>query len=111
MRPTLKSVAVAAGVSTAQVSYAFNRPDRLSPLARARILEVARQQGYAGPDPAARSLRTGHAGSIGVIFTVGLSYAFSDPYMVSMLGGLAEVAERTRTGVVLIPFDLTSGDV
>lgn len=106
-RPTLKSVAAAAGVSTAQVSYAFNRPDRLSAQARAHILTVAREQGYAGPDAAARSLRTRRAGAIGVIFTVGLSYAFSDPYMLAMLGGLTEVTERTRTGLVLIPFDLT----
>jgi DNA-binding LacI/PurR family transcriptional regulator len=107
-RPTLKSIAAAAGVSTAQVSYAFNRPDRLSAHARAHILDVARQHGYAGPDAAARSLRTGRAGSIGVIFTVGLSYAFSDPYVLEMLGGLAEVTERTRTGLVLLPFDVTT---
>jgi DNA-binding LacI/PurR family transcriptional regulator len=104
-RPTLKSVAAAAGVSTAQVSYAFNRPNRLSAQARARILAVAQQQGYAGPDAAARSLKTGRAGAIGVIFTVGLSYAFSDPYSLAMLGGLTEVIERTRTGLVLLPFD------
>jgi len=107
-RPTLKSVAAAAGVSTAQVSYAFNRPDRLSARSRAHILRVAREQGYAGPDAAARSLRTRRAGAIGVIFTVGLTYAFSDPYVLAMLGGLAEVTERTRTGLVLIPFDLTA---
>jgi DNA-binding LacI/PurR family transcriptional regulator/arylamine N-acetyltransferase len=107
-RPTLKSVAAAAGVSTAQVSYAFNRPDRLSAQARAHILTVARQQGYSGPDAAARSLRTGRAGAIGVIFTIKISYAFSDPYLGALLGGLAEVAEQTRTGLVLIPFDLST---
>jgi DNA-binding LacI/PurR family transcriptional regulator/arylamine N-acetyltransferase len=107
-RPTLKSVAAAAGVSTAQVSYAFNRPDRLSAQARAHILTVAREQGYSGPDAAARSLRTGRAGAIGVLFAVGLSSAFSDPYLVALLGGLAEVTERTRTGLVLVPFDLST---
>ena len=107
-RPTLKSVAAAAGVSTAQVSYAFNRPDRLSAQARARILTVARQQGYSGPDAAARSLRTGRAGAIGVLFTVGLSYAFSDPYLMALLGGLAEVTEQGQTGLVLIPFELST---
>ncbi|MCA2217367.1 LacI family DNA-binding transcriptional regulator [Jidongwangia harbinensis] len=105
-RPTLRSVANAAGVSTAAVSYAFNRPDRLSAQVRTQILAEARRQGYSGPDAAGRSLRTGRAGAIGVIFTVGLSYAFSDPYVLAMLGGLAEVTERTRTGLVLIPFDL-----
>jgi len=111
-RPTLRSVAQAAGVSTAQVSYAFSRPDRLTPQARAHVLAVARQQGYAGPDAAARSLRTGRAGAVGVIFTVGLSYAFSDPYVMTMVAGLTEVTERHRAGLVLIPFDLsgTAGD-
>ncbi|MCE0538878.1 arylamine N-acetyltransferase [Kineosporia rhizophila] len=102
-RPTLKSVAAAAGVSTAQVSYAFNRPDRLSAQARVRILEVARQLGYSGPNAAARSLRTGKAEAIGVLFTVGLSQAFKDPYLLAMLGGLAEITEQTGTGLVLIP--------
>ncbi|GIH95708.1 LacI family DNA-binding transcriptional regulator [Planobispora siamensis] len=107
-QPTLKSVAAAAGVSTAAVSYAFNRPDRLSTRVREHILAVARELGYPGPDAAARSLRTRRAGAIGVIFTVGLSYAFSDPYVLAMLSGLTEVTERTRTGLVLIPFDLTT---
>ncbi|MFC8190384.1 LacI family DNA-binding transcriptional regulator [Cellulomonas sp. NPDC057328] len=105
-RPTLKTVAAAAGVSTAQVSYAFNRPDRLSAASRAHILEVARQHDYAGPDATARSLRTGRVGAVGVIFTVGLSYAFSDPYTLAMLAGLTEVTERYRAGLVLIPFDV-----
>ncbi len=104
--PSLKSVASAAGVSTAAVSYAFNRPDRLSAQARTHILAVARELGYPGPDAAARSLRTRKANAIGVIFTVGLSYAFSDPYVLAMLSGLTEVIEQTRTGLTLIPFDL-----
>jgi DNA-binding LacI/PurR family transcriptional regulator len=100
----LKSVAEAAGLSTAAVSYAFNRPDRLSAESRARILAVARELGYAGPDAAARSLRTGRAGAIGVILTVELTYAFTDPYVLALLGGLAECLEPTRTSLVLIPF-------
>lgn len=109
--PSIKSVASAAGVSTAAVSYAFNRPDRLSAQARTHILAVARELGYAGPDAAARSLRTRRANAIGVIFTVGLSYAFSDPYVLAMLSGLTEITEQTRTGLTLIPFDLAaSGD-
>ncbi|HYN94457.1 MAG TPA: LacI family DNA-binding transcriptional regulator, partial [Pilimelia sp.] len=102
--PNVKTVAQAAGVSTATVSNAYNRPERLSAEVRARIFAVAREQGYPGPDAAARSLRTGRAGVIGAIFTVPLSSAFTDPYMVDMLGGLTEVAEPARTGLVLIPF-------
>ncbi|GAA0583730.1 LacI family DNA-binding transcriptional regulator [Kribbella sandramycini] len=108
-RPTLKSVAAAAGVSTAAVSYAFNRPGRLSDSLREHILSVATELGYAGPDAAGRTLRTRRAGAIGVIFTVGLRYAFSDPYALAMLGGVTEVAEPARTSLVLIPFDLGDG--
>ncbi|MBY8872482.1 substrate-binding domain-containing protein [Micromonospora sp. PLK6-60] len=103
-RTTLRSVAEAAGVSTAAVSYAFNRPDRLSTQLRARILAVARELGYAGPDATARSLRTGRANAIGVIFTTELTYAFSDPYVLALLGGLTETLSRSRTSLVLIPF-------
>jgi DNA-binding LacI/PurR family transcriptional regulator len=101
--PSLKSVALAAGVSVSSVSNAYNKPEQLSEAVRTRILEVAREQGYAGPDAAARSLRSRRAGAIGMLFTEQLSYAFSDPYSVGLLAGLAEVAEQSRTGLLLIP--------
>lgn len=101
--PSLKSVARAAGVSVSSVSNAYNKPEQLSDAVRARILEVAREQGYAGPDAAARSLRSRRAGAIGLLFTEQLSYAFSDPYSVGLLAGVAEVAEQSRTGLLLIP--------
>ncbi len=61
-RPTLDTVAAAAGVSRMTVSNAYNRPDQLSPATRERVLAVAEQLGYGGPDPAARSLRRGQVG-------------------------------------------------
>jgi DNA-binding LacI/PurR family transcriptional regulator len=100
--PNVRTVAAAAGVSPATVSNAYNRPMRLSAEVRERVLAVAAELGYT-PDPAARSLRTGQAGTIGIIFTVGLSYAFADPYYIELLGGLAEVTEETCTGLTLLP--------
>ena len=100
---TLKSVAEAAGVSISTVSNAYNKPDQLSAEVRQRVLETARSLGYAGPNPAARSLRSQRAGAIGLLLTEKLSYAFSDPYAVGMLAGLAEVAEAHRTSLLLIP--------
>ena len=70
---------------------------------RQRVLETAKALGYAGPNPAARSLRSQRARAIGLVFTERLSYAFSDPYSVGMLAGLAEVAEQFQTGLLLIP--------
>ncbi|MCM4077732.1 LacI family DNA-binding transcriptional regulator [Paractinoplanes hotanensis] len=103
-KPTLRSVAEAAGVSTATVSYAFSRPDRVSAEARTRVLAVAGELGYAGPDAKGRSLRTGRTGAVGVIFTTGLTYAFTDPYVTAMLAGLAEALEPSRTSLMFIPF-------
>jgi DNA-binding LacI/PurR family transcriptional regulator len=99
----LKTVATAVGVSTATVSNAYNKPDHLSAGLRARIFAAARELGYAGPDPAARSLRSRRSGAIGVLSTVQLSYAFTDPYCADFLAGVAEVAERHRTSMLLIP--------
>src|SRR5690348_14633442 len=102
---TLRTVAEEAGVSVSTVSNAYNRPDQLSSEVRERVLETAKRLGYPGPNPAARSLRSQRAGAIGLLFTEQLSYAFSDPYSVGMLAGLAEVAEQYRTGLLLIPLE------
>jgi DNA-binding LacI/PurR family transcriptional regulator len=103
MRPTLQTVADVVGVSRSTVSNAYSRPDQLSPRLRAQILTAARDLGYAGPDPAARSLRKKRVGAIGVLFSAGLSLAFADPYAVRFLRGLACAAERHDTGLLLIP--------
>lgn len=103
MRVTLQTIADELGVSRSTVSNAYSRPDQLSPELRSRILEAAERLGYAGPHPSARSLRSGKAGSIGVLMTTDLSMAFRDPYAVAHLRGLAEVAERHETSLLLIP--------
>jgi DNA-binding LacI/PurR family transcriptional regulator len=102
-RPTLKTVAEAVGVSRATVSNAYNRPDQLSPALRERILEAARRLGYAGPDPAARGLRLGQAGTIGVLVGAPLTYAFRDPATGLFLEGIARAGERAGTAMLLIP--------
>jgi DNA-binding LacI/PurR family transcriptional regulator len=105
---TIKTVAQAVGVSPSTVSNAYNKPDQLSAALRERILTAAQELGYAGPDASARALRSGRAGSVGVLFTDKLAYAFSDPYAVGFLAGLAEVAEEFATSLLLMP--LSSSD-
>jgi DNA-binding LacI/PurR family transcriptional regulator len=100
---TLQTLADALGVSRTTVSNAFNRPDQLNPALRERVLALAGELGYAGPDPAGRALRSGRAGAIGVMFTEGLSFAFADPAAVATLGGIAAEAERAETSLVLLP--------
>ena len=100
---TIKTIAQAVGVSPSTVSNAYNKPGQLSKELRERILTVADDLGYAGPDAAARTLRSGRAGSIGVLFTDRLSYAFSDPFAVGFLAGVAEESEKFSTSLLLMP--------
>src|SRR5215217_1535575 len=99
---TLTTVAKAVGVSPTTVSNAYNRPHKLSAALRARILGVAGDLGYPGPNPAARSLRRGRAGSIGLLFGEELTYAFQDPGVVEFLRGLAEGSAKQNTVLQLI---------
>src|SRR3954463_1896515 len=99
---TLMTVARAVGVSPTTVSNAYNRPHKLSPALRERILGAAHDLGYAGPDPAARSLRRGRAGSIGLLFGEALTYVFQDPGAIDFLRGLAEGTARQNTVLQLI---------
>src|SRR5919205_3952114 len=101
-RVTLVTVARAVGVSPTTVSNAYNRPDKLSHALRERILEAARDLGYPGPNPAARSLRRGRAGSIGLLFGEELTYVFQDPGALEFLRGLAEGTARQNTVLQLI---------
>ncbi|MER7460634.1 LacI family DNA-binding transcriptional regulator [Micromonospora sp. NPDC126480] len=107
MKPTLQAVAEAVGVSRSTVSNAYCRPDQLSAALRERILSTAREMGYPGPNPTARSLRRGYVGAIGVLFTSQLSYAFTDPFAVRFLAGVATAAEGHGTSLLLVPL---SGD-
>ncbi len=102
-RPTLADVAAKVGVSRTTVSNAYNRPDQLSAQMRDRILAAAADLGYAGPDPMARSLRTGRTGSIGLIFSGQLSTAFSDPNSVEFLQGVAAACEERDESLLLVP--------
>ena len=100
---TLQTIADALGVSRTTVSNAYNRPDQLAPELRRKVLEVAHDLGYAGPDPAARRLRSGRRGAIGLMFSERLSYAFTDPGAVGFLQGLTEATEAKGYELLLLP--------
>ncbi|HEY0734803.1 MAG TPA: LacI family DNA-binding transcriptional regulator [Herpetosiphonaceae bacterium] len=102
-RVTISDVASALGVAVSTVSNAYNRPDQLSAELRARVLDMAAQLGYPGPDPVARSLRQQRAGAVGVLFAERLSYAFSDPAAVLVLDGIASALEAADLGLLLVP--------
>ena len=102
-RPTLDTVAAAAGVSRMTVSNAYNRPDQLSAVTRQRVLDVAREVGYAGPDPTAASLRLRRTGTVGVVLTERLPYAFADPGLVTILHGITTELSDAGNALLLVP--------
>jgi DNA-binding LacI/PurR family transcriptional regulator len=90
-------------VSLATVSNAYNRPDQLSEELRERVLRTAEQLGFAGPDPAARSLRRGRIGAIGLLLGQTLSHAFLDPGTVALLDGVASELQLHQMSLLLVP--------
>lgn len=101
-RVTVAQVARAAGVSPMTVSYAFNRPDRVATATRSHVVEVAARLGWSGPNPAARSLRAGRVGTVGVVLSEPLTYAFQDLQAARFLAGVAGVCGEEGLGLTLL---------
>lgn len=96
-------VARAAGVSQSSVSNAYNRPDKLSEEQREHIFAVAKSLGYAGPNPMARSLRTGRAGAWGLVLNEKLTFAFDDPTTLMLLRGISGVCDDLNVSLTVLP--------
>jgi DNA-binding LacI/PurR family transcriptional regulator len=102
-RVTLQSIAERLGVSRMTVSNAFSRPDQLSDALRERILAVAAELGYLGPDPSARSLATGTTGTIGVLWAKELRYSLADEVSARFLGAVADELAPSGLALTLVP--------
>lgn len=90
-------------MSVGTASQAFGRPELVSEELRKRVLAAAEALGYPGPDPAARRLRTGRAGAVGLVFAERLGYQFTDPAAPAFLRGIAAGMHEAPTGLLLIP--------
>src|ERR1700742_2481913 len=101
-RATLASLAAELKVSRTTISNAYNRPDQLSADLRDRVLATAKQLGYPGPDPVARSLRTRKAGAVGLMITEPLNYSFSDPAALDFVAGRSGANEDAGKGPVRV---------
>ena len=101
-RVTLQTIADEVGTSRMTVSNAFSRPDQLSSDLRARILAVAEELGYVGPDPAARALARGTTGAVGVLLTDSLHHAFSDDVATGFLGAFVEALSPMGLALTLL---------
>lgn len=104
-RVTLAGVAARAGVSPSTASLAFSGSGPVAAATRERVLDAARELGYLGPDPIARSLRRGRSGIVGALIGERLLYAFRDPVAAALLDGLAEALTPEGTGLLLLSGD------
>jgi DNA-binding LacI/PurR family transcriptional regulator len=107
----MRQVAQAAGVSTMTVSYVYSQPGRVSAESAARVRTAARELGYPGPHPAARTLARGRVGTLGVVLGEHLSYAFDDPQAARFLAGVADVCAGEGVGLTLVPITGAATDV
>jgi len=94
-RAGIRDVAAAAGVSITTVSDALNGKGRLPDTTRRHVREVANRLGYR-PSAAARTLRTGRSGLIGLTVT---TYG-EEPFTFTEFAYFAEMA-RSATSAAL----------
>jgi len=104
---TLQHVADEVGVSRMTVSNAFSRPDKLSAALRERILQTAQELGYAGPDPSARALARGRAGTVGLIMTSTVGEAFADAVTTEFIAAVGDALATEHRALTLVT---TQGD-
>lgn len=104
-RVTLQTIADAVGVSRMTVSNAFSRPAKLSPQLRDRILAVADDLGYVGPDPAARALARGTTGVVGILFSTMMRNVFAEEVTTAFLGALADGLSGSGLSLALLTTD------
>jgi DNA-binding LacI/PurR family transcriptional regulator len=101
-RVTLQTIADHLGVSRMTVSNAFSRPDQLSAKLRDEVLRVAEELGYGGPDPTARALASGTAGTVGVLLSETLTYSLTDEVAMAFLAGISDELAPTGLSLTLL---------
>jgi LacI family transcriptional regulator len=88
-------VAARAGVSLGTVSNVLNRPDRVAPATRDRVMEAIRELGFVRNE-AARQLRAGRSRTIGlVVLDVG------NPFFTDLAKGVESTASKSGLSVIL----------
>lgn len=91
---SIHAVAQYAKVSITTVSRVFNRPERVAPDTRKRVLRAARLLGFT-PNASARTLRTQQSRILGVVLPTLLNPVFAE-----CLDGIAESADAAGFAIV-----------
>ncbi|MCL6705953.1 LacI family transcriptional regulator [Pseudomonas sp. R2.Fl] len=106
-RPTLRTVAEAAGLAVTTVSRALADDPLISSATRERVREIARRMGYT-PDRAAQRLKTGRTNVIGVLL---------DPHEeilgfgTSLLYGVTKSLKGTPYHLIVMPNFLDTSNI
>lgn len=98
----LADIAKAAGVSQGTASNVFSRPDVVRKEVRERVLAIAKEMGYRGPDVKGRLLRAGRVNAVGVATMEPIGYFFEDPWARSLMAAIGNVCDTTRMGLSLV---------
>ena len=101
MKVTIKELAEKAGVSKTAVSFAFNKPNRISEETYKRIMKIAAEVGYS-PDPVARILATKQTGTIGILFPQAVSEVLQNPHMADLVRGIGTVCDAKGLSLTLL---------
>jgi LacI family transcriptional regulator len=88
-------VARLAGVSLGTVSNVLNRPERVAPATRERVLEAIRKLGFVRNE-AARQLRAGHSRMIGLIVLDA-----GNPFFADLAAGVEAAAQQHGLSVIV----------
>ena len=99
-RPTIKDVALAAGVSKGAVSFALNDKPGLAPETRERILAVARELGWT-PSSRARALSQSKALAVGLVVARPPEILRADAFFPSFIAGLETVLSQHGSALLL----------
>jgi DNA-binding LacI/PurR family transcriptional regulator len=105
-RVTINEIARRSGVSKGAVSYALNGRPGVSPKTRARILDVARELGWA-PNRTARLLSGSRTDTVGLILARDARTLGSEPFYMEFVAGLeSELSPRSYGLLVQLTADL-----
>ncbi|WP_108659577.1 LacI family DNA-binding transcriptional regulator [Acuticoccus kandeliae] len=100
-RPTMRKVAIAAGVSVMSVSNVVNgRFDLLRPDTRQRIEEAIAKVGYR-PHAGARNLRRSRAMTVGLLIIDQSGTFLGEPFIAQIAGGLSATLGDYNYGMLL----------
>ncbi|MGW7082591.1 LacI family DNA-binding transcriptional regulator [Streptomyces sp. NPDC054871] len=98
-RPTIKDIALRAGVSESAVSFALNGRPGVSEATRGRVRRVAEDLGWQ-PSAAARALSGEGSGTVGLVLARPAKTLGVESFFLQLVSGIQEVLSRRNLGLL-----------